>query len=406
MSLRINLKKVVTVFLLFLLVCSNIIFVPSIIINVTRIFFIFFSGMYLVFYKGKLRKTLFHLLIYIYCFFSLFSCFFSPYFNMNLLFSTLQFILMTVLILNIDLITDKKIFFNKVLSIITVVIVFATIYSLLLKIFGSMEYLSVGYYENTWLIFFKQKAMGMSNDLGYSSFYNNPNIFGYYLLLALIYRLINLNKYKKKNNFIVLLIISIGILLANSRAVALLSLATIILYIFFCIKPKYRIFYIFICSILGLYLIYSLLSLNIAFDEMLTGRSILWEKMINSINNYPIFGIGFSASSKYVLVSSGSIVGSHNSYLNILCENGIVGFFIFIAILFIALKKVVKTLISDYKLIDRTYLIALIIYIEMIFYAFFENLYMIIDSRNFIWILSVNIMFNYAIHSSNKKTTV
>ena len=395
--MEIKIKNFFTYILIYLLIFSSISFIPSFISIIARYLFILLGTYYIFLLKGTLKKTKFHLLIYMYCIFAIFSFILSPYININIFLSTIQFCLIILILVNIEIILDLNNFLDEFFKVLTYIVIIAVFYSLLLAIFGNHIY-EFGVRKNYFIFsFISQEVHGLSlGDFGYSSFYTNPNIFGYYLFVLLCQRLFINNQTTKKQNFLIFMIIFIGILLANSRAINILSICAILVYLFYKLKLRYRYIivpFIIICvCIIFVYFINSGFLLN---SDILTGRLEFWEEMITSIKQYPIFGIGFSSSTKYVVGSLDHIVGSHNSYLNILCENGIIGFSIFILILFKIGKKVI-TISFENKHINKYCLLSCCIFLLMIPYAFFENVYMILDVRNYIWIFICLIINQYS----------
>lgn len=119
----------------------------------------------------------------------------------------------------------------------------------------------------------------------------------------------------------------------------------------------------------------------------LAGRAEMWKIMMQSIREHPFLGIGFANSTKYLLgdISTGSTVGSHNSYLNILCENGILGFAVFIIMnIYIGLTVCRKWNVATDNFLCK---IATTIFLVYIPYAFIENAYMIVEGRSYLWLL-------------------
>ena len=66
------------------------------------------------------------------------------------------------------------------------------------------------------------------------------------------------------------------------------------------------------------------------------GRSILWKKSFDIFQNYPIFGIGSGS-----LGSPNQLGGfAHNTFISILAELGIIGFILFLCIIFCTIIKI------------------------------------------------------------------
>ena len=179
-----------------------------------------------------------------------------------------------------------------------------------------------------------------------------------------------------------------GISLANSRAIIIISFIIIAIFIFYKLPPRGR--YILFPAVLAMAIIvlYFVFKSGMLSDaEFLTGRLEMWNEMIEAIKKYPLFGIGFSASTKYLVGNLQHRVGSHNSYLSILCENGIIGFIVFLFILILISTYILKNMKNKYNNMDKIYLFSVCIILSSLPYAFFENQFMILDSRNILWML-------------------
>lgn len=387
--LSVKIDKIVLYFLLFFLLFSNLIYIPEIINTIIRYMFIFLGVLYLVYQKKKLSLSKYNIIIYIYMFFSLISIIFSPYFNVSLILSYLQFAIFYLIIINIDYISNLDELFHTFFRYLRKLIFFANIYSLFLIFFGTHIYENGTRINYLFSSYIYQSVHGISIiDFGYSSFFNNPNIYGFYCLIYLCY-LLFVNDFKTTRDKIFAYISCfIGISLANSRAVIMLSCVLLCIYLFYYLKPIIRYMLIPIIMIFVIIVMFFILSNNVLdYDALFTGRIEMWEKMLNSIREYPILGVGFSASTKYIVGQIDHIYGSHNSYLNILAENGFIGFFIFIFALLYIIKVSLRTLKLKKQYITGYLLFSISYVLISIPYSFFENVYMVLDLRNTIWMI-------------------
>lgn len=82
----------------------------------------------------------------------------------------------------------------------------------------------------------------------------------------------------------------------------------------------------------------SLMDAASSVDDVSSGRSELWAIAIKLFKDNPIFGIG---AGRYVSLS-GAGTNAHNTYLEILCELGVVGFTLFLIPLIYTLIKTIK----------------------------------------------------------------
>lgn len=388
--IKLSVEKIIFALLIFSLVISPIELVPSAIGVLCRYLLIIFGILYLFIRRKKLITSTFHNLMYLYLILSIVSLVVSPYLDANLMLSTFQFVLYTIIVVNSPIIVDINEVFRSFFRVLLVVVCAATVYSLILILFGTHVYQGGLRYIYLGFIYFSQSVYGISQvDFGYSSFYGNPNIYGFYCMLLLCYLLFE-GKFKKKSCLVLSWICTVvGILLSNSRGIFILSVLVVIIYMFYRLRPNNRMLLVPMLIVLAVAVVYLLYSSGVlSSEEFLTGRLSMWRFMINSIKEYPMFGIGFSASTKHLVGSMQQRVGSHNSYLNILCENGVVGFVIFIFIQAVILRLVFINLKNKFKNLDGYYLFATCIVLVSLAYAFFENQFMILDSRNLIWLLS------------------
>jgi O-antigen ligase len=76
------------------------------------------------------------------------------------------------------------------------------------------------------------------------------------------------------------------------------------------------------------------------YEGDLSGRDIIWQKIIPIIKNNPVFGIGTVGYNHFTLATFGEIKSPHNVFLEVLCYTGIVGLAVYLIFLFKILKKV------------------------------------------------------------------
>ena len=174
---------------------------------------------------------------------------------------------------------------------------------------------------------------------------NEPNITSIYLSLFFFYYLYN---HKDRLGLIGLILTSICVLLTLSRG-AYLSFAFTILIIPLFMPNKRRYLRKFLVSIffagVASVILWSFL-LNYGIDifapitdrftsieeDSGSGRLDLWRCALDAFYNNPIFGIGLNGIRSYNVDHFGSQFDNytHNSYLEVLAESGIVGFCLFI----------------------------------------------------------------------------
>ena len=185
----------------------------------------------------------------------------------------------------------------------------------------------------------------------------DPNYIGLPLIVAfslLLYDFLN----KKKSLIIVFtcFIIALAILLTSSRGNFVSLSVCIIGNIIFFLKNQNITFFkkvlILIIFVLGLVLFYRFASnnYNLFLERMTTfssegdisnGRYELWTRAIQLWTEYPIFGNGFESLGRRMNL------GVHNTYIQLFCDSGMIGFALFISFLFILIKK---SFVHDTKL--------------------------------------------------------
>ncbi len=78
-------------------------------------------------------------------------------------------------------------------------------------------------------------------------------------------------------------------------------------------------------------------------DESSQGRIFAWKAAINMAIHHPIFGVGLSGFTpnfpKYALGSGNTGITTHSSWFLVLSESGFVGFFLFIMLIYMAIKN-------------------------------------------------------------------
>ncbi len=406
MKKEISLRKVMLNILIIQILLDNIILIPGIIFSILRYLFIILGIIRIFFGDLKLKKTMFSYFIYLYCFFMIISWLLGSNMSIDILLSTIQFIIILNLIISISS-EDIRYVLDTFFNILHKIIIIAICYSFLIKLFGDIVYSSNVYINSLFFPFIKQYAFGLSGDLGYSSFYNNSNIFGFFILLVLTTYVFR--KWNKKSIYTIILLM-VGIILSNSRAIEGLSILLLFLKMYMWAKEKfskktnYILKVILIAPILCVFLILVVLFNNTIVDFIssidLAGRAEMWNMMIESIKINPAFGIGFSASSKFLLSNFASHmrVGSHSSYLNILAENGVVGFTVFILMNMYLIYQICKKSRNKLQKNDYLFRVSVTIFFLYIPYALVENAYMLVEMRSYIWLIIAVYIENECLH--------
>lgn len=407
--IKMNLRSFILELLSIQLIITNIIWVPNIISRILALIYFMLGLIALVTGKLKPRLTFFTKLVYVYCFFSLISGIVGGYFSLGVVLSTMQFVCYTIIICcyNYEELTKQIL---KYFKTIATIMPCSVVYSIILLFFGKTIYKD-GVYVNYLNSFILQKGYGYYGNLGYASFFSNSNIWALLLFFSILYYL-----YVSKSNkkFFYIAIASIGVILADSRAIEICCILIFILKCVEWIKQKINhkelLVFTFMGGLICLEIIISKIS-NIAeyiIKLDWAGRMQMWQIMLQSIKQHPIFGIGFSMSTKQLLGNKmlGTTVGSHNSYLNILTENGFMGGIIFGFIILYILTIIYKIYIQALDDTDGCYRIVRMVFIIYIIYAFVENALMIVEFRHAIWLMSCLIIEGFYLNLNKRKKVI
>ena len=212
--------------------------------------------------------------------------------------------------------------------------VLATIYGLFYFIYNDGAYLGQLYADTDFA------GKGVIGDaikawLRWVPIDKEPNFWAACLLFSFGFWLNRVSNHATAISLIGLSVVYIGILFSYSRSSFLVA-SIVLLYLFF-IKNRYSFIYIvlafiaiFVCvNIFAPEMIERIFSIkdNIK-SEGGSGRFELWGEAINNFFRNPIIGIGTGQTPAYSLTR----MGTHNLYLQILGENGIIGFSLFLVI--------------------------------------------------------------------------
>jgi len=188
-----------------------------------------------------------------------------------------------------------------------------------------------------------------------------------YLSIAVLFFFILWMNKRKKSTLFFLVISVIALLVTGKRAHFIFSvICCLFLYLFDNkIKNKNKLIKIVFITLTGV-IITLLLSnfipeiLNIITrfislidsDNLLNGRSELYNLALTMWEKKPILGTGWGAFSHYYQLNLYTIgelgyLDAHNVYLQLLCETGLIGFLFFTSIIFYVLVKTMKLLKND-----------------------------------------------------------
>lgn len=208
-----------------------------------------------------------------------------------------------------------------------------------------------------------------------------------YLIFGLILALNNIQKTGYKRHYVLTCVFLIGLFLTNRRANSLCGVALVVLY--FALENRQMLYKMLVAvlavaavliigvqNIPGLSGILSKFQLAQVYGNMLSGREDTWGVAIKLFQENPWFGVGFNT---YTLHAT--FYNAHNSYLQKLCELGVIGVTIYFAPFILSLGQVVKCFFySRRKQLRKTKiyqdtLLAIMFFAYVVVIAFSEGMF-------------------------------
>lgn len=175
-----------------------------------------------------------------------------------------------------------------------------------------------------------------------SSFVGNPNSLGVLVMLSIFFCLYFFKQYQAKRYLVLMLFFFYTLLLTGSRASMMGVLVGGALFINYVYLKDHlgmtavRVLLIGLSLIIGGYmffeprLIADIFALMGRASHTLSGREVAWAALVDQIKDSPFFGVGYRISTEAVLEDNFiDVPNSHNLYLSILSEIGVLGFLFF-----------------------------------------------------------------------------
>ena len=241
-------------------------------------------------------------------------------------------------------------------------------------------------------------------EFGFSGFTPQTTSTAYYLLICLSVALAfkdDQSFFKKKwvMNFIIIIFL-LAIFLTGKRMASVISVLLILACVFFSrrtnVSRKVLVFIVLI--IFGYFLLQYFITNTDQFsdsaflkrfadsiekasagDDISSGRDILYERAWALWNREPILGIGANNYSKI----SGMETSVHNTYLQVLCEEGLLRFPLFIMPLIIVFFRTIILLLKETSETNNYLMLSFLFQIVFILYSFSGNT--IVNYNNFVF---------------------
>lgn len=299
---------------------------------------------------------------------------------------------------------DKVRTIEMILKILVVFGFLISIYGIVIYFFGqydhSTQYLQIGDFK------FTQIVMGEHKNR-ISSVTSNPNVLGTLLIFTIPANFYFIKILKKSKILISILIIQMfTLLLTQSRASIISVIVILLVYTFFMSEKKFK--FIFVGLSLFLLLLAAIFLSEIfpieRLSDGLNGRDEQWIPLINSIKENPFTGVGFGLANRVIIQRE-----THNVYLSVLAEMGIVGLVSFLGFwLFGTLNIFLKVRsnainFKEYKIL----IFVLSISLGLFIHQFFETDLMQFDFTTLFWVFILTIgCNNYNIVQNAPKNSI
>ncbi|TQP92240.1 O-antigen ligase family protein [Vibrio cholerae] len=210
-------------------------------------------------------------------------------------------------------------------------------------------YYNGGYEDN-------EKLLGIMIDRGMmraKGVTDDPNILSLYMGFACIYLAFLTSKLDFFRKFFLILAVLLFVLTLSRGGILAISLAILTYYLKNIVRDPKKIVKLMLLLFVISFPIYFILSEYTIVSEIInkriesastgSGRFYLWDFAFEKIEQSPIFGYGIFTT-KYIFIELLGKVGySHNTYIDITLESGLIGLFIFscmiLSILYIANLK-------------------------------------------------------------------
>jgi len=307
-------------------------------------------------------------------------------------------------------IKNQKIIFESIAKINITFSLIASIYGVTIYLLGNP--ITINDITVTELKIFSFNLTQRMYDQRISSFLGNPNPFGVHLMVSIISCFYFLKEYKSKWHALLIIFFIYTLALTGSRASAIGLLAGSLIFIVYSYVKNnlaaiaLRFFLLGFFIIIFGYILSNPEIIKYIFSLMgresnnLSGREIAWIALINQIIETPYLGIGYRISTEAILEENLiGISNSHNLYLSILSEVGLIGFLFF---LYIYTSPILFFIINKVDSKDSLKNILICILISLLINQFFEDMLSPLNYLSIFTFLILLIHNNMQIERRNK----
>lgn len=388
-----NVHKVIvhnhTVLFYFSLLIGLIRYFPPIVSSIMGYTFVLLSGIRLLYNKKKINMHSIELPIYVTIFvFFILSLMSNEYTFAVFLASSQLIVINYVVLLNEAVLYNE--YFRKFMSILEKTIYIGIIYSALLLFFGQLQLIDGRWINFLVFSFINQEAHGIAGELGYSSFFTNPNPFAFFIAVVLLWKMVNFED-RKLISYSQVLLLFLGLRIADSRAGDVCAVIALLVVTYFKYNSaRVRKLLLITSAMAILILLFSYFGefIYLINNIDLAGRTEKWELLISGFYDSPIIGNGYSSSTKSILKNVS--VGTFSSYLTIMAEEGLIGLVCVIISYFYILFKMIILYNTSRNLMC---LFAITYTIQLGVLGIVEDVWFNVTSRFLFWLVVIKVAY-------------
>lgn len=283
-------------------------------------------------------------------------------------------------------IKDKKMLIKYLTISLIVLGIISSIYSYILSTFGNQYFLDDGY-QYLKLNIFNLDLIQVTVGRRPSSFYRNPNFYAIILVLSIFSTLMHSIFSKNYCILPLLLLLVYSLLTTKSRSALLLLFCYIGILLVYYFRNNLKVL-LFIGIIMGTAAFYLYKTIFIGRNiGQSSGRAEIWFNVLKSFIKKPLLGYGFGISIESLGIEGG--LSTHNIYIKLLYETGVIGFTMFINIIYQSLK-----VISDKlrKSSSQFYIMLFPLFIAFLFHQFFESTLFVYNCLMSVWVVLLTLL--------------
>lgn len=229
----------------------------------------------------------------------------------------------------------------------------------------------------TWFVFLNWLLVEPIFD-GYQSISKNPNSLAIILFCILYMQLLTFrySSYIGRSYFGLLICINLFLIYTTSSRSVFLSILILLLSMLLLLYSKKAFSKLFSTVLIfnfGFILIYVLLentkigqflngvSLHLLDKSFYSGRNEIWKQLLPYIYDKPFFGYGIGIDARELTSQANT---SHNQYIQILLESGIIGLTLFLLLLYSIWKLLLQNLTTFESKLSACFFIATLVYMN------------------------------------------